>query len=65
MQTARQRQGMDWHPCKPVGEIEYAGFAKTIDPRIRCRCLSCYPEVQEPDCCCAWLFTLEEEEAEG
>lgn len=65
VQTARQRQGMEWHPCKPVGEIEYAGFAKTIDPRIRCRCLSCYPEVQEPDCCCAWLFTLEEEEAEG
>lgn len=58
VQRARERKGMPFHPCKPVGEIEYAGFARTIDPRITCTCLSCFPEVTEPGCCCAWRFEL-------
>ena len=45
VQSARRRKGMPFHPCKPVGCIEYSGFARTIDDRIECRCLSCYPEV--------------------
>ena len=45
---------------KPVGEIEYAGFARTIDERISCQCLSCFPDVTDPGCCCAWRFRLEE-----
>lgn len=60
VQTARARKKMDFHPCKPVGLIEYAGFAKVIDRRITCKCLSCYPAVEDTSCCCAWQFTLEQ-----
>ena len=60
VQTARGRKGMAYHPCKPVGLIEYAGFARTIDDRIRCQCVSCYPDITDESCACAWLFTLEE-----
>ena len=60
VQTARERKGMPYHPCKPVGVIEYGGFAKTIDDRIECRCLSCFPDVTDKECCCKWEFTLKE-----
>ncbi|MDO4552452.1 MAG: DUF6125 family protein [Bacillota bacterium] len=58
VQTARSRKGMEWHPCKPVGEIEYSGFARTIDDRISCRCISCYPEITDSSCGCIWEFSL-------
>ena len=58
VQNARQRQGMPYHPCKSVGLIEYAGFARTIDDRIVCECLSCFPDVTDQACNCAWKFTL-------
>ncbi len=60
VQAARRRKGMSYHPCKSVGLVEYAGFAQVIDPRISCRCLSCYPEASDDTCACAWQFTLEE-----
>lgn len=59
VQQARLRKGMGLHPCKPAGEVEYAGFAKTIDDRIACQCISCCPDVTDKSCACAWLFTLE------
>lgn len=59
VQTARKRKQMELHPCKSVGIIEYSEFAKTIDNRITCECLSCYPEIHDDSCCCSWLFTLE------
>ena len=62
VQRARERKGMPFHPCKPVGEIEYAGFARAIDDRIACQCLSCFPDVTDTSCCCAWKFWLEETE---
>ena len=58
VQTARKRQNLPYHPCKPVGLIEYAAFAKAIDDRIRCRCLSCYPEVTDESVCCSWEFWI-------
>ena len=60
VQRARERKGMPFHPCKAVGIIEYEGFARAIDDRITCRCLSCYPEVTDPSCCCKWQFALRE-----
>ena len=51
---------MGLHPCKPAGLEEYAGFARTIDDRIQCSCVSCYPDTQEEGCACAWKFTLEQ-----
>lgn len=59
VQRARVEKGMKYHPCKAVGLVEYAGFAKEIDPRIRCACLSCYPEAMDESCNCAWRFSLE------
>ncbi len=58
VQVARERKGMEYHPCKPVGVIEYSGFGKTIDDRIECECLSCYPEITDNSCSCSWKFTL-------
>ena len=58
VQRARERKGMPFHPCKPVGEIEYAGFARTIDERITCECISCFPEVTDATCCCSWRFRV-------
>lgn len=60
VQNARSRKGMPLHPCKSVGIIEYTGFAHEIDDRISCECLSCFPDVRDTTCACAWKFTLEE-----
>lgn len=60
VQDARRRKQMEYHPCKSVGIIEYTGFAQVIDPRITCRCVSCYPDITDDTCSCSWLFTLEE-----
>ena len=65
VQTARRRKGMELHPCRPVGLIEHEGFARTIDPRIRCRCLSCYPEITDPEVCCSWEFSIPEDQNHG
>ena len=61
VQSARSRKGMPFHPCKSVGIIEYSGFAKGIDDRIECECLSCYPDIEDESCCCAWRFYLKED----
>lgn len=58
VQSARSRKGMAWHPCKPVGLIEYSGFARAIDDRISCECVSCYPDITDEGCACSWRFTL-------
>ena len=60
VQSARRVKGMPYHPCRSVGIIEYSGFAREIDDRIECRCLSCYPEVTDGTCACRWEFTLVE-----
>ncbi|HEY6908310.1 MAG TPA: DUF6125 family protein [Myxococcales bacterium] len=59
VQTARRRKGLADFPCKPVGLVEYSGFARTIDPRIRTRCVSCPPDPQTGEAACAWEFSLE------
>ena len=59
VQTARARKGLEFHPCKPVGIEEYGGFGRTIDDRIQCRCVSCYPEITDASCCCKWEFWID------
>jgi len=59
VQNARKRKGMEFHPCKSVGIIEYTYFAKTIDSRFQCETISCYPDVMDETCNCAWKFTLD------
>lgn len=60
VQTARKRKGMEFHPCKSVGIVEYGDFASAIDDRISTRCISCFPDITDESCCCRWEFTLEE-----
>ena len=40
VQNARTRKNLDFHPCKPVGLVEYEGVGKTVDSRISCECIS-------------------------
>lgn len=58
VQNARKRKGMEYHPCKSVGIIEYTYFAKTIDDRLECEAISCYPEITDESCNCSWKFIL-------
>jgi hypothetical protein len=58
VQNARKRKGLPFHPCKSVGIIEYSGFAHAIDDRITCEPISCYPDVTDDSCNCAWKFSL-------
>ena len=60
VQDTRRRKGMDWHPCVQVGEVEFGEFARAIDDRISTRVVSCYPDIRDTSCNCAWRFTLEE-----
>ncbi len=61
VQDARKRKGMTYHPCKPVGLIEYTYFAKTIDNRFKTEAISCHPDVTDSSCNCIWKFTLQKE----
>lgn len=58
VQDARRRRGLPHFPCKPVGLVEYAGFARTIDGRIQTRCLACPPDPHPEAFWCAWEFSL-------
>jgi hypothetical protein len=59
VQEARKRQGLPDFPCKSIGIVEYSGFAKTIDPRIKTKCLVCPPDSHPSDVWCSWEFRLE------
>ena len=62
VQVARKRKGLPDFPCKPVGLVEYANFARAIDPRFHTRCIACPPDSHPEEFWCAWEFTLVEEE---
>lgn len=58
VQAARRRRELPDFPCKSVGIVEYGYFAKTIDDRFESECISCPPEITNPDYYCIWRFTL-------
>jgi hypothetical protein len=58
VQSARKRKGLADFPCKSVGLVEYAEFARTVDPRIQTTCIACPPDAHPEDYWCAWAFTL-------
>lgn len=60
VQKARAAKGLGYHPCKEVGLVEHPAFAHAIDDRLKCECLSCYPDIADSTCSCAWRFKLEE-----
>jgi hypothetical protein len=57
VQETRRRKGLADFPCKSVGIVEFATFAKTVDHRIRTTCLHCPPDAPEGTYC-AWEFAL-------
>jgi hypothetical protein len=57
VQQARRRKGLAPFPCKPVGLVEYTGFARAIDARITTRCLQAPPD-PVTDRYCEWEFRL-------
>lgn len=62
VQSARKRKGLPDFPCKSVGIVEYSEFARTVDPRIRTRCIVCPPDGHPDDLWCAWEFSIASEE---
>ncbi len=60
VQSARRRKGMTEFPCRPVGQVEYSEFARTIDARIKTRCIYCPPDEHPEDSYCAWEFTIDD-----
>jgi hypothetical protein len=60
VQDARKRKGLPDFPCKSVGLVEYTEFAKTVDSRIKTRCIGCPPDPHPEEWWCAWEFTLDE-----
>lgn len=58
VQKARLDKGLGYHPCKEVGVIEHPSFARAIDNRITCECVSCFPDVTDDTCSCSWRFSL-------
>lgn len=60
VQRARQRKGLPEYSCKSAGIVEYTGFARAIDSRIKTRCIGCPPDAHPDDWWCAWEFTLED-----
>jgi hypothetical protein len=60
VQSARKRKGLSDFPCKNVGLVEYAEFARTVDPRIRTNCIACPPDAHPDQYWCAWEFVVEE-----
>ncbi len=58
VQSTRRRKNLSDFPCKSVGVVEYAEFAKVIDPRIKCECIACPPDDVKRDYFCAWRFSI-------
>ncbi len=59
VQSARKRKGLPDFPCKSVGLAEYESFARTIDLRIKTRCLACPPDDHPAEYYCAWEFWID------
>ncbi len=59
VQSARRRKRMPLFPCKSVGVVEYTGFARTIDERIKTECIGCPPDKNAGDkFFCGWKFSI-------
>ena len=57
VQETRRRKGLPDFPCRPVGQVEFETFARTVDPRIVTSCLTCPPDAGA-DGHCGWEFRL-------
>ncbi|MEE4113312.1 MAG: DUF6125 family protein [Desulfobacteraceae bacterium] len=58
VQVARNSKHLADYPCKSAGLVEYAYFARAIDPRIQTECIACPPDDHPDEWYCAWRFSL-------
>jgi len=58
VQKLRRRKNLPDFPCKSVGEVEFRQFAKTVDPRIKTKCIPCPPD-EVKNFYCGWEFTID------
>lgn len=58
VQKLRRQKELPDFPCKSVGEVEFSQFAKTVDPRIETKCITCPPD-EVKDFYCGWEFTID------
>jgi hypothetical protein len=58
VQKLRRQKNLPDFPCKSVGIVEFTNFAKTIDSRIKTKCISCPPD-NVTDFYCGWEFSIE------
>ena len=63
-QDARMAKGWEVFPCREVRLGYLREFARTINPSIGVRCISCPPERTAQDCWCRWRFFMKEEAVE-
>lgn len=61
VQMARKKKNLDDYPCKSAGLVEYAYFARAIDPRIQTECIGCPPDKHPDEWFCAWRFSMKNE----
>lgn len=57
VQDTRHKKGLPDFPCRPVGQVEFEVFARTIDARITTSCLHCPPD-PGANGHCGWEFRL-------
>jgi hypothetical protein len=57
LQKKRRERGLPDLPCKKLGLTGFREFAKTVDARIKVKCVSCPPD-PVGDSFCAWEFTM-------
>lgn len=58
VQKLRRQKNLSDFPCRSVGEVEFSQFARTVDPRIKIKCISCPPN-EVKDFYCGWEFTID------
>lgn len=58
VQKTRRQKGLPDFPCKSVGIVEFSNFAKTVNPKIKTKCISCPPDKVE-DFYCGWEFSID------
>ena len=57
VQQSRQQKGLPAFPCKSVGTVEFTQFARTVDSRIKTRCVACPPDPTN-SFACTWEFRV-------
>lgn len=57
-QEARLGKGLAEFPCKQVRHGYLEGFAKTLNPQVKVKCLVCPPDKHSKDEWCRWEFSI-------